>query len=318
MINRITAVPTVPRLLADRGYVSLQTGKWWQGHYRTGGFTHGMSLGDPDRGGRHGDAGLDIGRKTMQPIYDFVGNARHDGKPFFVWYAPMLPHTPHNPPQRLLAHYRDKTPSPFVARYWANIEWFDETCGQLLQYLDRESLAANTIVLFLADNGWVQDPKANGFVRSKRSQYDAGHRTPIMIRWPGKVKPGRDEHPISSIDLAPTILRAAGVKPPPAMSGVDLCDAAAIARRPAIFGECFLHDAVDVDNPAAGLTYRWVIANGWKLIVPDQRNVRDGVVELFHLTVDPGEEKNLAPTEPARAKALRSMLDAWWTPETGR
>src|SRR5262245_18127439 len=72
MISHITEVPTVPRLLAERGYVSLQTGKWWQGHYRTGGFTHGMSLGDPDMGGRHGDAGLDIGRKTMQPIDDFV------------------------------------------------------------------------------------------------------------------------------------------------------------------------------------------------------------------------------------------------------
>jgi uncharacterized sulfatase len=314
MIQHITEVPTVPRLLADRGYVSFQTGKWWQGHYRNGGFTHGMSHGDPDQGGRHGDAGLDIGRKTMEPIYDFVGRAKTDGKPFLVWYAPMLPHSPHNPPERLLAHYKDKAPTPFVARYWAMVEWFDETCGQLLDFLDKQGLAENTIVLYLADNGWTQDPNANGSIRSKRSQYDAGHRTPFVVRWPGKVKPGRDEHPVSSIDLAPTILRAAGVKPPTSMPGVDLLDAAAVARRPAIFGECFHHDAVDVENPAAGLTYRWVIAGGWKLIVPDQRNVPDGAVELYRLSADPGEEKNAAGAEPARVAEMRKTLDGWWNP----
>ena len=96
LMNRhLEAVPTLPRLLKEKGYLSLQTGKWWQGDFSRGGFTHGMT-----KGNRHGDDGLDIGRKTMQPIYDFVGNARKDGKPFFVWYAPMPPHSPH-PPARV-------------------------------------------------------------------------------------------------------------------------------------------------------------------------------------------------------------------------
>jgi arylsulfatase A-like enzyme len=315
MVNHITEVPTLPRLLAGRGYVSLQTGKWWQGHYRTGGFTHGMSLGDPDAGGRHGDAGLAIGRKTMQPIYDFVTQAKNDGKPFFVWYAPMLPHQPHDPPERLVTHYKDRAGSPFVAKYWANIERFDETCGQLLDFLDKQGLADDTVVLYLSDNGWVQNPSANGFVRSKQSQYDTGHRTPLMVRWPGHVKPRRDEHPVSAIDLAPTILRLAGESPPASMPGVDLLDAAAVARRPAIFGECFLHDAVEVDEPAAGLRWRWVIADGWKLIVPEKRTVPDGVVELYHLTVDPGEERNLAAADAAKVAELRRILDGWWTPK---
>ncbi len=319
MVEHITEVPTIPRLLADRGYVSLQTGKWWQGSYRTGGFTHGMTHGDPDRGGRHGDAGLDIGRKTMQPVYDFVTQAQKDGKPFFVWYAPMLPHQPHNAPDRFVAHVKDRTLSPFVARYWANIEWFDETCGQLLDFLDKQGLADNTIVLYLSDNGWAQNPTANSPQRSKLTQYDAGHRTPIMVRWPGRVKPGRDEqHPVSSIDLAPTILRAAGVTPPAVMPGVDLLDAAAVARRSAVFGASFLHDAVDVDDPAAGLRHRWVVAGEWKLIVPDKRQVPDGPVELYHLSTDPGETKNLAAAEPARLAELRKLLDAWWNPPAGR
>ena len=94
----------------------------------------------------------------MQPIYDFIADAQSDGKPFFVWYAPMLPHTPHNPPERLLAKYQDKTPSPHVAKYWAMVEWFDETCGQLLDHLDKQGLAENTIVCYVTDNGWIQDP----------------------------------------------------------------------------------------------------------------------------------------------------------------
>ena len=101
----------------------------------------------------------------------------------------MMPHTPHNPPERLLDKYKDKTPSPHVAKYWAMVEWFDETCGQLLDHLETEKLAENTIVVYVTDNGWIQDPDGTLSVRSKRTPYDGGLRTPIMVRWPGKVKP---------------------------------------------------------------------------------------------------------------------------------
>jgi uncharacterized sulfatase len=314
MIDCITRVPTLPGLLKERGYVSLQTGKWWQGSFRTGGFTHGMTHGDPARGGRHGDAGLAIGRETMQPIYDFVTQAQQENHPFFVWYAPMLPHQPHNPPQRLLARYKDKTPSAFVARYWAMVDWFDETCGQLLDFLDRKGLTDNTIVVYVTDNGWIQDPKANAPVRSKLTQYDAGHRTPILIRWPGKVKPEQSRQLADAVDLAPTLLHAVGLKPTADMQGVNLLDAAAVARRPALFGECFTHDAVDVNDPASSLRYRWVIAGDWKLIVPHARHVPRGGIELYHLADDPTEEKDRAAQEPGKVEVLQKMLDAWWTP----
>ena len=81
-----------PNVVPKRGYGSHQSGKWWQGHYSRGGFTHGMTHGDPKRGGRHGDEGLKIGREGLQPIFDLIDD---DGdKPFFVWYAPFLPHKP--------------------------------------------------------------------------------------------------------------------------------------------------------------------------------------------------------------------------------
>lgn len=211
----IERLPTLPGVLAERGYVSLQTGKWWQGNFRTGGFTHGMTDGDPEHGGRHGDDGLQIGRKTMQPIYDFVATATKEQKPFFIWYAPMMPHLPHNPPERLLAKYRDKTPSLHVAKYWANVEWFDETCGALLDYLDKQGLAENTIVAYVTDNGYIQNPEGIDHApKSKQSPYDGGLRTPIMIRWPGKVKPQKSFALASSLDLMPTLLNATGVESP--------------------------------------------------------------------------------------------------------
>ena len=304
---------TLPRLLAPLGYRSLQTGKWWQGHFSTGGFTHGMSLGDEAKGGRHGDEGLTIGRKTMQPVFDFINASVTDDKPFLVWYAPMLPHDPHNAPERLLAKYRDKAPNEATARYWANVEWFDETCGQLLRFLDEKKLSDNTLVLYVADNGWIPGVAVNKFdPRSKQSPYDGGLRSPIMVRWPGKVEARKSEALATSLDFVPTVLAATGVEAPKDLPGLNLLDEAKVKSRSTLFGECFTHNAVDLDRPASGLRWRWTIDGTWKLIVPAVQNEPDGKVELFDLAADPLEKTNLADKEPDRVTRMRAALDAWW------
>ena len=318
MIQYFDDMPALPRLLAAKDYLSFQAGKWWGGSYQRGGFTHGMTHGDPDRGGRHGDAGLAIGRKGMKPVLLFIELAQVRKAPFFLWYAPMMPHQPHNPPERLLAHYRDAAPSPEVAKYWAMCEWFDETCGELLDFLDAQKLAQDTLVIFLADNGWIQDPQADRYApRSKQSPYDGGLRTPILVRWPGKVAPRICDTPISAIDIAPTVLQAAGIEQPAGMEGINLLDAKAVAARPAIFGAVFTHNAVDIHDPASSLRYRWVVAGDWKLIVPDRRNAPDGVVELFDVGHDPGETRNLAGEDRQRVTDLMARLNAWWAAGPG-
>lgn len=307
MIRNLEAVPTLPTMLGERGYLSLQTGKWWQGDYSRGGFTHGMT-----RGQRHGDEGLDIGRVTMEPIEEFIAEAQDEGRPFLVWYAPFLPHSPHNPPDRLLEHYRDLAPAP-VAKYWAMVEWFDETCGELLDLLDERGLAEETVVLYVADNGWTQDPDGSGFIRSKRSPYDAGLRTPIMVRWPGRVEPETSEALASSIDLAPTILSAVGLEPTAEMPGIDLRDGAAVAARDSVFGACYEHTILDLDEPAANLRERWVVEGDWKLIVPTSLSDLPGP-ELYDLSDDPAERDDLAGEQPGRVEEMRRALDAWWDP----
>jgi uncharacterized sulfatase len=310
MTRHLNAWPLLPRLLGDAGYVSLQTGKWWQGHYSSGGFTEGMT-----KGVRHGDDGLEIGRKTMEPIEEFVRRAKKDGKPFLVWYAPMMPHDPHTPPERILAKYRDKTPSIHVAKYWAMCEWFDETCGQLLEFLEREGLAENTIVTYLADNGWIQDSELNKFApRSKQSPYDGGLRTPIMMRWPGKIRPEMNDTPVSSLDFFPTLLKACGVKAPNDLPGIDLLDAKGVADRKTLFGECFTHNLLDLDRPAASLRWRWVIEDGWKLIGP-AAPIESGEPELYRIGEDVAEARNLAAEEPGRVGEMLRKMDEWWLPK---
>ena len=312
---------TLPRLLADRGYRSLQTGKWWMGHYSLGGFTHGMTHGDPERGGRHGDAGLEIGRTTMQPVYDFIDES--GDRPFFLWYAPMLPHLPHDPPQRLLDRFIDKTDSIHVARYWAMCAWWDEGCGQLLDYLDRKGLRENTIVLYVCDNGWVQRTDSRLMTaRSKATRYEGGIRTPIMVRWPGRVAPRRDERTLaSSVDLAPTILTACGLSPTPGMQGVNLLDRGALRQRPCVCGAEYSHNAVDIHDPIANLNYLWVVEGPWKLILPGTQAPGTGRTELFNVLEDPSEQENLADRHPGVVQRLRARLASWWpegVPAEGR
>ncbi len=307
MIARMKQTPTLPKLLAEKGYLSLQTGKWWLGRYDSGGFTHGMT-----QGGRHGDDGLEIGRKTMQPISDFLDTAAEEKKPFFLWYAPMLPHDPHDPSQRLLDHYVNQTDSIHQARYWGNVERFDETCGWLLDEIDRRGLSEDTVVVYVADNGWIQNQDDPRYApKSKQSPYDGGLRTPIMIRRPGRIPPQRDDvHCVGSLDLVPTLLNIAGCPKIDSLPGVDLLDAEAVSNRKAIYGECFTHDFVDLDDPVKNLRFRWMIEDGWKLIVP-QPGESTGI-ELYHIHDDPHEEKDLAASEPNRVRQMQPKLDTFW------
>jgi uncharacterized sulfatase len=316
MEARFAKSPNLAKLFGEHGYISHQSGKWWEGNAcRCGGFTEAMTHGDPARGGRHGDEGLKIGREGLRPVFEFLDKAKKDGKPFYVWYAPMMPHTPHNPPERLLKKYTPLTKSIHVARYWAMCEWFDETIGDLLARLEKNGQADNTLVVYLHDNGWIQDPDKGAYApKSKQSPNDGGVRTPIIIKWPGRVKPGRSDALAHSIDLAPTVLVAAGLKPTVDMSGLNLLDPAAVARRDTVYGEVFVHTAIDLEKPAANLRYRWVIQRNWKLILPHAANTPGGKAELYDLAKDPHETDNLAEKQPYRVAALTQKLNAWWKP----
>lgn len=328
LIGLLDRVPTLPKLLFQKGYRSFQSGKWWEGSFARGGFTQGMTRGFPDdpKNGRHGDAGLTIGREGLGPIEAFVDQCIEAQKPFFVWYAPFLPHTPHDPPQRLLDRYQSQIESIHLARYYANCERFDETVGELLDMLDRRNLTNDTMIVYLADNGWIQRSDSVGFApRSKQSPYEAGVRQPILFSYPGKIMPGTRTDRVSSIDLLPTLCDALQIDGPQGLPGIslwmNLANKIPIPERP-IFGEGFAHDVNDIDDPESSLLYRWVVDGPWKLILSyDGRMGRLSEVhqtmlqgpQLFRLDADPHESSNLANAHPDVVKELASKIDRWWT-----
>ncbi|WP_171187384.1 sulfatase-like hydrolase/transferase [Alienimonas chondri] len=323
--------PSFIRTLTANGYLAHQSGKWWEGSFADGGFTHGMTHGDPKRGGRHGDAGLKIGREGMKPVTEFIDLAVQQQKPFFVWYAPFLPHTPHNPPERLLAKYAIDGRAQDVAEYYAMCEWFDETCGELLDHLDAKGVAENTIVLYICDNGWAaastnaDDPNQKlwkGFAqRSKGSPYENGIRTPIMVSWPGRVKPERSKDLAHAIDLFPTIAAATGAEAPANLPGIDLMDADARNERTQVFGVAHSIHNMTVGDPDDTQQYLWCVEDEWKLLVryagkdtTKYRNVHvwdKAPARLFHLKNDPHEKHDLAAKRPGVVERLKRAIENW-------
>ena len=342
----IQSVPSLPRTLVQLGYKSFQTGKFWEGHFRNAGFTHGMTLDkaspEPAYGNRqlpdgslvahgNGDAGLNIGRDTMQPIADFLDE--HGDEPFFLWYAPFLPHEPHNSPDKYRQRYADNPDVPrHMVDYYASCTEFDETVGQLIKMLDSRELSENTIFVFVIDNGWMpketrseRTGKYPVDTRSKRSPFDYGLRTPILVRWDDHVKPATHEALCSSVDLVPTILDAFGVKEfeetLPGRSLFPSAQGKEVLSNGPVFGEIYPGDATSLGHPSRDLAYRWIRQGRWKLIVPhEQRGSiwRNYVseVSLFDVEKDPYERVNLAgrSENTQRVREMKQRLDDWWTP----
>jgi len=324
--------PSFIKMLTANGYLTHQSGKWWEGSFADGGFTHGMTHGDPKRGGRHGDLGLKIGRNGLKPITEFIDEATEANKPFLLWYAPFLPHTPHNPPQRFLEKYTVPDRAEDVAKYYAMCEWFDETCGTLLDYLDEKKLSDNTMVIYICDNGWVarstnaSDPNQKllkGFaLRSKGSPYENGIRTPIMVSWPGHVRPRSSlRAPAHAIDIFPTIAAAAGLKAPENLQGINLLDAEARVKRRPVFGVTNSIQDMTPGDPNSTLQYLWCIEDNWKLLVRNDgkdttryKNLHiwdTAPVRLYQLKNDPYEKKDLAGANPHIVKRMRMKIEAW-------
>ncbi len=316
---------TLPQLLGHQGYLSHQSGKLWEGSFANCGFTHGMTRGFPEPGGRHGDDGLQIGRQGMQPIEQFVDLAIERRQPFFLWYAPFLPHTPHKPPQRLLDKYRSADRPITIAKYYAMCDWFDETCGKLLELIDQRGLRDNTLVVYVTDNGWIQDPQHSGYApRSKQTPYEAGIRTPIMFRWPNKIPVADRDELVSSIDIVPTILAATGAKTPEGLPGLNLMPPLrqqTPIERQRIFGESFAHDIADLENPEASLLFRWCIEDQWKLLLTYDGEANryasthprtEKRPQLYNLQSDPQEQVNVAAEHPQIVARLVQQIDDWY------
>lgn len=175
---------------------------------------------------------------------------RPKNKPFFGWFAFIDPHRPYQPNTIDDPHSpADAVVPPFLpdtrpvredlAMYYDEIARMDGHIGKVLDELDRQQIAEETIVIFLSDNG-------RPFPRCKTTVYDSGIQTPLIIRWPGKVKPRTTtEALVSSIDLVSTICEIASIAQPASFQGESFAavlDDPAAKHREAVFAEHNWHD----------------------------------------------------------------------------
>ena len=150
-----------------------------------------------------------------------------------------------------------------------------------------------------------------------------------MVRWPGKVKPATYDTLVSSIDIAPTIYAACGVKAPAGLPGINLLDVcrhreanpSAADKRNVLFGESFAHDIADIDRPAESLIFRWCIRGQWKLLLTYDGKVgryafthlrTNRKPQLYNLLEDPHENKNVAASNPEIVRQLTKLIQDSW------
>ncbi|MEX1223681.1 MAG: sulfatase, partial [Pirellulales bacterium] len=233
-------------------------------------------------------------------------------QPMFVclwWYNV---HYPFEAPEELIAKYKGKEgPGLKNPIYGAQIEATDRGTGRVLDEIDRLGIAKDTLVIFVSDNGGWEGAADNRPLRSGKGDiYEGGIRVPQIIRWPGiQQQAGREiDTPVTSMDLPATILDAAGVALPDdeSLDGVSL--------RPLLRGEAldrenlyfhYPHYAFHRGNRPAGA----VRSGSHKLI----RWYDDNSLELYDLSKDLSETKNLAAEQPQRAARLNEQLNRWLT-----
>jgi arylsulfatase A-like enzyme len=196
--------------------------------------------------------------------------------------------------------------------YAAMIETLDDNIGRLLDTLEREGIADETLVIFTSDNGGLataeSSPTCNlPLAEGKGWMYEGGTREPLLVRWPGVVAAGSVCHePVTSPDFYPTLLEAAGLPPMPEQhcDGMSLTpllrQAGTLGERP-IFWH-YPHYGNQGGTPGSS-----VRLGDDKLI----EFFEDGRLELYNLRDDPGEQHNLAADRPQRAEFLHQLLDTW-------
>lgn len=309
--NLPAGVQTIAQLLKPKGYVSAAVGKWHlggKGHQPT---DHGFD--EYFAGKANPGAESPQGGKGELGHADYAAKfiERNKAKPFLLYLAFDNPHIPLAAPAKGI----EANAKSFHPTYAALVESLDVACGRVLKALEDNGLAKNTVVIFASDNGGVHiselkesPPTYNAPSRAgKGFVYEGGLRTPLIIRYPGRLAAREIGAPVVLGDLCPTICALAKVPAPATLDFQDISPLLFDSQPPADAKPRTLcwhqpHYMNQGGRPAG------VIREGdWKLI----EQYEDGSLELYNLAKDPSETTDLAAPEPARVAALRGKLEAW-------
>jgi len=320
--EHIAPEDALPNHLKSAGYATIGEGKFWEVDPRAMGFSNEAIVNYET-----------FVRAGQEHLFEFL-DAHAGRQPFFVWWAPQLPHVPHDAPERLLERFpRESIPVPawlqedaarrerFLDRERAALAmaaWLDEGVGELCAKLRELGAYENTLFVFLIDNGW-----ANGSV-SKGWALDKGLRTPVVFAWRAGIAGGASYADlVSTVDVYATLLDFAGAPIPARCAGRSLrprIEGRASEARTALYGALYPETPTaaqaDAERDAYGL---WARTERWKYILTlrdvhkksgagNEDDERDDVrailvpsferargdEELYDLERDPEERVNLA------------------------
>ncbi len=329
-----TKAPSLPRMLQGAGYKTAHYGKWHLSNEMIPDSPSPIEYGYDDYGAYNCSGEQMPYDKDVDRSIEFIEKAVEEKKPFFINLWLHEPHTPFH----VLPKYRQMFPhltNDGENIYAATLAYADERVGWLLDYLDEQKLAENTLVIFSSDNGparsrtEIEIPKmtydpatgmgfgigaakgtTGGRKGYKGSLHEGGINVPFLVRWPAKVKAGTvDEGSfITAVDLLPTFCNLAGAEFPEGYvpDGHDYTDVLlgkpAKERKNPIFSR---YNAGPADSEHwASMT---AISKGYKYLANPER----GREELYNLVADPLEKNNLIEEKVDVLKEIKTEVDVW-------
>lgn len=157
----------------------------------------------------------------------FIDRASREQQPFFLFMSYTAPHTPYHAREEDLSRIKKLFPdvSKKRATYLAMILNMDEGVGRILNTLERNGQLANTLIVFLSDNGATEQGPGNNapLTGHKWTPFEGGIRIPFVVSWPGHIPEGaQSDQVVSALDLLPTLLGLAGVERPDGLDGMDM------------------------------------------------------------------------------------------------
>lgn len=326
---------TLPRSFLEAGYQTALVGKWHLGHTQahqlpnqhgfehfhghlhtnTDYYTHEReSARDLQENGRSVDLeGQYLTHIQARESVRFL-KERDPEKPFFLYVPFTAPHSPMQAPEETVNRYAHLPEKNYRRIYAAMVDEMDQAVGAILNELDRQGLADNTLILFFSDNGgFTSYGGVNAPLRGQKAEtFEGGIRVPAVLRWTGQLPAQSEFEPMMTVmDVYPTLASAAGIKLKKGLSldGLNLwpaikSQAPAPERGPVFFAS---------EIPLPGVIQLAVIDEPWKLV----QIVREGQTEtrvrsfLFNLRDDPFEKKNLAQEKPEIANRLAQEIRTW-------
>ena len=253
-------------------------------------------------------------------------------KPFFLFYPTTIPHAellageeymnrfrgkfiPEKPykgvdegPDYRLGPYGSQQ-EPYAA-FAAMVSQLDDYVGEIISKLSELGLDKNTIVIFASDNGPHREGGAdpdyfdsNGPLKGyKRDMYEGGIRTPLLVMWPGKIKPGSESGHVSAFwDFMPTLAEIAGIESPGNIDGISFLPALLGKKRQA------KHEYLYWEFHEQGGKVA-VRMDKWKALKFDINKTPQGAVELYDLSADEAETTDLASQHPDIVKKMEAIM----------